>query len=165
MKSLKQNGSPVAEFDVDDERTYFEVTFPIHPEFTKKEEKISVNFRPLKTDALLKYYLDHIFANEEIPLSQEQIKTYKSVVEKLEPLSLAIISAMANNPPMKRKEVLKGIGLSNQTKNVERYLEPLLVLKIVSQVIKTRPNSPLQRYMLTERGKNMARWLAEENQK
>ncbi|PMD83948.1 hypothetical protein BWI97_26985 [Siphonobacter sp. BAB-5405] len=74
MKSLKQNGSPVAEFDVDDERTYFEVTFPIHPEFTKKEEKISVNFRPLKTDALLKYYLDHIFANEEIPLSQEQIK-------------------------------------------------------------------------------------------
>ncbi|PMD83949.1 hypothetical protein BWI97_26990 [Siphonobacter sp. BAB-5405] len=72
---------------------------------------------------------------------------------------------MANNPPMKRKEVLKGIGLSNQTKNVERYLEPLLVLKIVSQVIKTRPNSPLQRYMLTERGKNMARWLAEENQK
>ncbi|WP_165796106.1 hypothetical protein [Siphonobacter curvatus] len=27
MKALKQNGSPVAEFDVDDERTYFKATF------------------------------------------------------------------------------------------------------------------------------------------
>ncbi|MDR6198080.1 RNA-binding domain-containing protein [Siphonobacter sp. SORGH_AS_0500] len=165
MKTLKQNGSPVAEFDIDDERTYFEVTFPIHPEFVKGEERPFFNFRTPKTSRFLKYLSEQVLAFEEAPLSKEQIKTYQSIIENLEPSSLAIISAMANNPPMKRKEVLERIGLSNQTKNAERYLEPLILLKVVSPVIKTRPNSPLQRYMLTERGQNMARWLAEENQK
>ena len=34
IKEMKQNGSPMAEFDTDDARTYFLVNFPIHPAFS-----------------------------------------------------------------------------------------------------------------------------------
>ena len=33
IKEMKQNGSPMAEFDCDDARTYFLVNFPVHPAF------------------------------------------------------------------------------------------------------------------------------------
>jgi ATP-dependent DNA helicase RecG len=51
-----------------------------------------------------------------------------------------------------RKEMMALVGLTNQTYNTERYLTPLIDLGIVTQLIKSRPNSPKQRYTLTEKG-------------
>lgn len=32
LESMRENGSPAPIFDFDDERTYFRVTLPVHPE-------------------------------------------------------------------------------------------------------------------------------------
>lgn len=37
IKEMKSNGSPAASFETDDDRTYFIVTFPIHPAFIQNE--------------------------------------------------------------------------------------------------------------------------------
>ena len=37
IKEMKANGSPAASFETDDARTYFIVTFPIHPVFVQNE--------------------------------------------------------------------------------------------------------------------------------
>ena len=60
--------------------------------------------------------------------------------------------ALQEREMLKRKEVMDLIGLTNQTYNTERYLTPLIDLGLVIQLVKSRPNSPKQRYTLTEKG-------------
>ncbi len=44
-KALLTNGSPLASFDTDEDRSFFEVTIPIHPAFNMEEvgEKVGEN--------------------------------------------------------------------------------------------------------------------------
>ena len=60
------------------------------------------------------------------------------------------------NSPKKRKEILEDcLGLSNQTKNFNNYIEPLLSLGLLYRTIPNVPKSQHQRYFTTEKGKKV----------
>ena len=48
IKEIKANGSPAASFETDDARTYFIVTFPIHPLFVQNEPQNEPKSDPQK---------------------------------------------------------------------------------------------------------------------
>jgi predicted transcriptional regulator len=52
----------------------------------------------------------------------------------------------------KREDILKHIGLSNQTYNYRNYIEPLEKANLIEKSLPDKPQSPRQKYLLTAKG-------------
>jgi ATP-dependent DNA helicase RecG len=55
----------------------------------------------------------------------------------------------------KREDILKHIGLSNQTYNYRNYIEPLEKAGLVQKSNPSKPQSPRQQYLLTAEGESL----------
>lgn len=85
----------------------------------------------------------------------------KELKDQLETEHLNVLAYASK--PAKRKEILEeGLGISNHTKNAKRYIEPLLEMGLLDRTIKDRPSSPLQQYIITQKGCNLLRHLKKE---
>ncbi len=85
-------------------------------------------------------------------ISDKNISEFTPIAKKLEDKSLSLIMAFPERNSLRRQEVMDLIGLTNQTYNTDRYLTPLIETGLISQIIKIRPNSSKQKYILTEKG-------------
>ncbi|MPR37433.1 ATP-binding protein [Salmonirosea aquatica] len=94
-------------------------------------------------------------------IGEGEIPELTSMARNLEPKSLKIITVLGNDVPMRRNEIMEGVELTNQTKNVKRYLDPLLNEGIVVPTVSDRPQSRLQKYILSDTGKKLALLLTE----
>lgn len=74
-------------------------------------------------------------------LTDEILEGYKTTIEKLEEKSFLMVKAMFNHGPMKRSEILSAASLSNQSTNVRRYFDPLVIILAVDPTHKDRPSS------------------------
>ena len=54
---------------------------------------------------------------------------------------------------MTRTDLLSRLGLSNETRNVRRHLDPLIDAGLVERTIPDKPRSRLQRYRITDAGR------------
>ncbi len=63
----------------------------------------------------------------------------------------------------KRSELLEHIGLSKQTKNVKKYIEPLESIGWLAKTVPDKPNSPRQRYTATDTLKQLIAQLKKES--
>jgi len=59
------------------------------------------------------------------------------------------------NEAKTKKEILSKIGLSTQTKNYKQIIEPAIKADLLEMTIPDKPNSRLQKYRLTEKGKKI----------
>ena len=58
-----------------------------------------------------------------------------------------------------REELQKLLGIKNKKYFFESYMQPALKTGFLEMTIPDKPNSPLQRYRLTERGRQ---WLSKK---
>ena len=65
----------------------------------------------------------------------------------------AVILCLLNDVEMTRTDLLSRLGLSNETRNVHRHLEPLIDAGLVERTIPDKPTSRLQRYRITDAGR------------
>ena len=65
----------------------------------------------------------------------------------------AAILCLLNDVEMTRTDLLSRLGLSNETRNVRRYLDPLIDAGLVERTIPDKPTSRLQRYRITDAGR------------
>ena len=63
---------------------------------------------------------------------------------------------------MSRKSLQKALGLKNDEYFRKAYLIPALSAGLIAMTIPDKPNSPLQRYRLTEKGRNLQKSTARE---
>ena len=63
---------------------------------------------------------------------------------------------------MSRKSLQKALGLKNDEHFRKTYLVPALNAGLIEMTILDKPNSPLQRYRLTEKGRNLRKSTARE---
>ncbi|WP_181308769.1 RNA-binding domain-containing protein [Rufibacter sp. XAAS-G3-1] len=128
---LENNGSYAPTFRTDNDRTFFEVEIFCQPAFL--EDSL------VGSDQVSDQVSDQ--AEEELAKSLQ--------LEHLKVLHYTL-------KPAKRKEILvDGLGLANHTDNVRRYIDPLLEKGLLDRTIKDRPNSPLQQYITTDRGREL----------
>lgn len=84
-KALKENGSPEPFFDFDEDRTFFEVDFYIHPAFKEEQTKVvPINNELLYVGERAIQVLDIIKSNSSVTASEiaEKIGILKRATEK-----------------------------------------------------------------------------------
>ncbi|NEM99434.1 RNA-binding domain-containing protein [Pontibacter burrus] len=128
---LESNGSPAPIFRTDDDRTFFEVEIFCHPAFLEAS------------------LVESDQANDQVNDQAEE-----ELAKRLEPEHMKVLKYALK--PAKRKDILEGVlGLANHTDNARRYIDPLLAEGLLDRTIKDRPSSPLQRYVITEKGRKL----------
>lgn len=97
-------------------------------------------------------HLQLVAGFEKYRPSEKSIQKYSLEAQQLSALEYKVISYCQQ--PKKRKEILEiCLGISNQTKNFNANVEPLLKKGCIEFTIKDRPNSQLQKYVSTKKGK------------
>lgn len=154
--AMEDNGSPKPVFDTDDEH-YVLVTLPVHP-LTSDQESDQVSNQ---VNGLIINSLEELIAfcnqagnqvsNQAGDQVSDQVKTIVNdrVHNKVSDMLSKAIKWI------KRAELLPAVGLSNQSTNRERYLDPLIDLGWIEMEYPDKKTSPKQRYKITASGQNL----------
>lgn len=164
---MAKNGNPEPIFFTDDEKTLFLVTLPCHPywwvtkpvaksaiKLTRNEIGMSVNesFDLQALNRLLETDLSGVvdtLREKIMSMSRQKMSKTAKLVSK----SLSIIDFLSME--QSREAILNHLGLINHSTNFKNYIRPLLDYEIIELTIPDKPNSPLQKYRLTEKGKKL----------
>jgi ATP-dependent DNA helicase RecG len=221
-KAMKSNGSPDPVFDFDDERTWFQVMLPIHPNFLQRQPLVidltGVKWNILGIDRLLNEILEksgiyhtkdivgdqagaiasaiakdsHAIDNEATDISSQMDSTIDSTIagdiadfalivdnkafEAIKQIDRDVVGDIAGGIaggiatkmihvlelgklPLDRKEIMAAIGLVNNVKNFNTYIQPLVVVNWLTMTIPSKPTSPKQQYLATLKGRLILEFL------
>ncbi len=164
-RKMNQNSSPEPRFETDSEHTYFLTVLPVHPAWLEPKEQVgnqvsnqvSNQVEPSITAITGSNYWELLarfiyeFGEGGKALDFENPAKYRPLLEFLEPEFAAVLRACT--APQSRKAILENtLKRTNQLKNYNRYLEPLITAKLLARTVPDRPNSSQQKYYTTERG-------------
>lgn len=150
--AMAVNGSPAPVFETDD-KSYFLVTIPAH---TAQGNQVS-NGAGNGAKTLLFNSLEEIidFSNgagngASNGAGNQAADIIASAVHDRVGEMLFMLQT-----PVKRSEMFERMGLSNQTKNREKYLDPLIEMGWVAKEHPEETTHPTQTYRTTEAGKRI----------
>ena len=145
LDTMAFNGSTAPVFNFDEERSFFEVELPIHPEFLKSPiaDILERNSFP-------------------IPLTEGEQTEFARLLPALTKPNIGMIRNLSGKVAYSRKELLMSVNLTNHTDNVKRHIDPLLTMGILLLTDPDSPRSPRQSYTLTEQGRRIAQYLFEQ---
>lgn len=148
---MEDNGSPMAKFETDgEERRYFLVELPIH-EFFNSE---FLNLGKAKPDNLETDLDTDLVTDLDTDLDTDLVTDldtdeYQQWIERVvNILNYCLI-------PKSRKKIFDLIGLSNQTKNFQENLAPLMLKNWLVMTIPDKPTSSKQKYQTTDSGRRI----------
>lgn len=156
VKALKNNGSPEPAFETDDARTYFKSTIFLHHLFNLSDERVQVSVQVREqVNLFIISNLDEILSSYS--LFGEQVREQVNAqVRAMIPdakikLLVRILSLCLND--RKAKEIFEELGISNQTKNFNNYILPLISGEMIERTIPDKPRSRGQMYRTSEKAK------------
>jgi predicted HTH transcriptional regulator len=119
-----------------------------YPEIELKinEPGLSFQIQFIKKDYQSKKGEDH--AGTKLKLNWDQVGTKLGLSPEQAKKALNLFRIRITNA-----ELMKEFGLKNRTKFRRKYIAPLLKEDLISMTIPDKPNSPDQKYILTEKGK------------
>ena len=139
QRELKNNGSPTATIQTDNDRTFFLINIPCHPFFYSQEQhQVTVVYEKLK----------EIFRSTS---SQITPQSCKKMLEKVDFEKLLGVLKEAQTP-RSSTELENLLHIDSRYQLRTYYLIPLLRSGLIELTIKDKPNSSKQRYKTTERG-------------
>jgi len=137
LRAIQKNGSPLPVFETDEDRTYFVTRFPIHSgalQRITKEDRAEIERAGTKSGP-----------------SRDQVGT------KSEPSKDDIQQILSQcNIPQGATDLMMVLTWTNRTKFRNKYLNFLIGEGLLEMTIPDKPQSSLQRYRLTAKGKE---WL------
>lgn len=165
--AMENNGSPAPIFETDDE-SYVLVTLPAHELFEASvpPSDQASNQVSNQAESLVLNSLDDIiaFTNETGNQVNNQVSNQVSglISDEMGPYSIGLLKALVENNKSKRL-LLESVGLTNQTKNKEKVIDPLIKIGWVEYTIPENPRNRNQRYKLTESGKRLLALIESNN--
>lgn len=143
--AMAENGSPVPVFETDVDSTYFLVILPAYAEVGNGA--IVLLFSSMEEIIAFGNGAGNGASNGAGSLAVEILNTqiHERVTEILEILTLK----------MKRAELFERMELSNQSKNREKFLDPLIDIGWIEKEFPEDVTNPNQRYQATKAGKRI----------
>jgi ATP-dependent DNA helicase RecG len=134
LRAIQKNRSPLPVFETDDDRTYFVARFPIHPKAPHRitKEERSEREKP----------------GTKLAPSWHQVATKLG----LTPVEILKVLNLCKDAP-KMTDLMEAFSWSDRTKFRNKYLNPLIGEGLLEMTIPDKPQSSLQRYRLTAKGK------------
>lgn len=132
IRAMNKNGSPPAEFDFDEDHSYFMVRLPIHS--AALEVAQSVVGTQTEPDQV----------GTRLALSRHQVEILRKCLTESEIADLMVIAER-----------------SDRTKFRNQVLKPLLADGLLAMTIPDKPTSSKQRYRTTEQGKTVLAMIGE----
>jgi len=135
IRAMKKNGSPRPEFEFDDDHTYFLCRLPVHPKANMPAGLPGVS----------------------------TIQVAPQVAPQVTPQVTKLLLVVHGE--MDRSDLQKAMRL-NARKNFRLlYLSPALALHVLEMTIPDKPNSRLQKYRLTDKGRALVQALKHADSK
>ena len=141
---LAQNGSPPPRLETNEERTYFLIEIPIHPEMLPSMTSTGV------TDGVIGEVIDGVTvkATDEatvntITLSDTELKILRLCLQK----------------PVGRKDILTSLEHKSFSGNIKQALKRLKEIGLIDYTVEDKPSSKHQRYRITTEGKKALDYL------
>ncbi len=131
LHAMKQNGSPAPEFEFDKDHTYFMCRLPIHPQ-AKPPVGLSGQEGGRSVTAPVE-------ASVEAPVD-------------IHATDRAILATLVSRE-CGRSDLLKMLGHKQRSGNFKKSIEKLLRGNLIERTIPDKPNSRLQKYRLTAKGR------------
>lgn len=133
QRHLRLNGSPAATIETDEGRTYFMIDIPCHQAFLSP---VVSQDNPIDKEAL--------------------IHSLSQVVSQVEDVDMNLLCEvlMALHEPNNMKDLMQRFGQTNRTRFRNLCINPLLEAGLIAPTIPDKPNSKLQQYVSTEKGKH-----------
>ena len=158
VKALKDNGSGSPKFDTNEPyRTHFLIEIPVHKVFLKNDDITTLTYEELKKgiDGLAEAVNVTLFTPYEIETpSEKNIIKYNKIANTLSEQQIDVLSYTL--APRKKKEILEEcLGLSNQTKNFNTHIQPLMDLGLITLTIPNKVTSQYQKYFTSNIGKGV----------
>jgi len=162
--AMKENNSPEPVFETDEQSTYFLTLLLANEE--KTVAKTAIPFINLDELSYFLNTLSNQASNQDKPKNIKTLEVLNNwndqasdqagnqavqiIESELHDKALAILDIVSE--PKKRVEILENLGLSNQTKNREKYLDPLLNLGWIEMTIPEKPTHQDQKYRRSIQG-------------
>jgi len=132
LRELEKNHSPKPIFETDENRAYFKTTFLVHPEFTTDEMEVRA-----------KLELSWHQVGTKSALSRHQVEKLLQKCLKEQPITSLI-------------EIFEW---KDRTKYKKKFIDPMLKMELISMTIPDKPNSSKQKYVTTEKGKELLKLI------
>ena len=165
QKELRDNGNQEAKFSVDNITVFgvkvndatFVADNQLRIDFTNQATNQATNQVTNQVDLELE---QAIISYKQAELAEYEAKYSKVAVRFDTPdfnslkteKTYKILNALLQGPQSKKELLVNTLGLTSQIYNYQRYIEPLIVRKLIIQTIKDRPRSPKQKYAITYLG-------------
>ncbi|MBN1105125.1 MAG: transcriptional regulator, partial [Deltaproteobacteria bacterium] len=127
LRAMRDNGSPAPEFETDDDRTYFMIRLPVHPDASS------------------------LASEESTPQVTDQMTP--EVAPQVAPEVTRLLSALRGD--MDRQSLQKALGLKAEKNFRLVYLRPALDAGLIEMTVPDKPRSSKQRYRLTTKGRGL----------
>jgi ATP-dependent DNA helicase RecG len=135
IDAMRKNGSPPAEFEFDEDHSYFMVRLPVHPDALEVAES-SMGEESGVDSGVEGPNLNHV--GTKSGLSRDQVQLLRKAVTEQGITELMVV-----------------VGRTNKTKFRDQLLNPLLNIGYIEMTIPDKPRSSKQKYRLTEKGRNL----------
>ncbi len=160
--SMKQNGSPEPVFETDEQCTYFLTVLPARINKSNQAGNQAGNqvnkliFKDIKS-------LNAFLNSKSNQAGDQAGDQARNIIKKaLQEETIKIMNGLVHEKT--RTEIFDSIGLSNQTKNRKKYLDPLIEYGWVEMLYPEKATSPKQKYRLTPLGINLVKLLNTKKQ-
>lgn len=114
---------------------------------------ISESKRENNSSFFLEFVLSAIYNTLSEQLKHQDKHQDKHKVH-LSDIQLSIINFIKNKD-LSRKEIFEIIGLKSDSRSFKRHMSPLIEEGLIKMTIADKPNSPLQKYSLTDEGREV----------
>lgn len=171
QKALKENGSPAATIETDEERTYFLMTIPSREDMVDLSPVTQNNDENQDLEQRLLQILGHSFVKVQEAVNQTDITNVTELLQILLKLSVKVwnkskkgidkavlcksvleLLECLREEPYNIKKLVKALEWTNTMELRRKVLNPLIELGYITMTMPEKPTSSKQEYRLTERG-------------
>ncbi|MDP3435602.1 MAG: putative DNA binding domain-containing protein [Bacteroidota bacterium] len=167
-RALERNGSPMPVLETDPDCNYFLTVIYAHPDAKSVQASNQDNIQNINSLDDLNALFTHLSDQASDQVSDQVTnQVTDKVTDKVKSLisysfgdKAELILVYLSEMPRKSRDILEDLlGVSLQTKNKKRYLDPLLNENWIELTIKENQNDRNQKYQLTEKGRLLVKIL------